>query len=72
MACTECRRRQVKVSNLPSINEAPSPQPSLTATLVPAVHPFRFRQPVLRAMRKAQDQMRIHVHSGAETPHHPR
>ena len=72
MACTECRRRQVKVSVLSSINDAPTPQPSLTAAVLPAVHPFRFRQPVLRAMRKAQDQMRIHVHTGAETPHDPR
>ena len=43
MACTECRRRQVKVSILPPINDAPSPQPSLTAAFVPIVHPFRFR-----------------------------
>jgi len=43
MACTECRRRQVKVSFLPSINDAKNPQPSLTAVFVPTVHPIRFR-----------------------------
>lgn len=58
MACTECRRRQVKVSVLSPINDTQYPWTSLTADYrltPPAVHPFRVRWPGLRAMRETQD-----------------
>ena len=74
MACTECRRRQVKVSFVSFIND-----PKRSADLADRglshpvlVYTFRVRWPGLRTMRKAQDQMRIHVHSGTETPLNPR
>jgi hypothetical protein len=73
MACTECRRRQVKVGFVPAINDTKHSADFADRGLShPTVHPFRVRWPGLRTMRKAQDQMRIHVHSGTETPFNPR